>query len=184
VIDETSSLEDVCFIISAALARRSIKAVLTGGSAATIYAPEVYSSLDADFILLDATERSDLRAALADAGFTPSAMHGMFEHPNTQFTIDFPRGPLAVGGDYVRHFATLERGAMRLRILTPFDSVRDRLAHFYHWNDYTALKAAVGVARRHRDQIDVQKLQEWTEREGDNPGSQIPKFREFLRRLG
>jgi len=25
----------------------------------------------------------------------------MFEHPRTHFTLDFPKGPLAVGGDYL-----------------------------------------------------------------------------------
>lgn len=51
MIDHTSSLEDVCFEVADALNRYSIQAVLTGGSAATLYAPDVYASLDADFVL-------------------------------------------------------------------------------------------------------------------------------------
>ncbi len=184
MIDASSNLEDVCFAVSEALARHSIDAVLTGGSAATIYAPEAYSSVDADFVLLGAPRRRELRVALAEIGFIPSVTPGMFEHPETSFTVDFPRGPLAVGGDYVRDFTTLARGALRLRTLTPFDCVRDRLAHFYYWNDYTALKAAVGVARKHRRRIDLQKLQEWTQREGGGFEGYMPKFREFLARLG
>jgi hypothetical protein len=184
VIDETSTLEDVCFAVSAALARHSIDAVLTGGSAATLYAPHVYTSMDADFVLLGSTTRNELLTALADVGFVPSRINGMFEHSKTPFTIDFPRGPLAVGGDYVQEFATLERGEIRLRILTPQDCVRDRLAHFYHWDDYTGLNAAVGVARCHRGQIDLQQLQEWTERERGASLNHIAKFHEFLARLG
>jgi hypothetical protein len=68
----------------------------------------------------------------------------MYEHPATAYTVDFPRGPLAVGGDYVRETAILERGDLRRRILIVIDCIRDRLAAFYHWNDYTSLGAAVG----------------------------------------
>jgi len=107
----------------------------------------------------------------------------MYEHPRTNFTIDFPKGPLAVGGDYINEFKILQRGDMRLRILTPTDCVRDRLAAFYHWDDYTGLNAAVAVARAHRDQIDFACLHEWTMREGGSPPGHLPKYEEFLRRL-
>ncbi len=102
----------------------------------------------------------------------------MFAHPDTKFTIDFPRGPLAVGGDYVHETATLTNGDMTLRILSPTDCVRDRLAHFYHWEDYTALKAAVGVAAANIDNLDVGLLRSWSTRE-----ESLNKFAEFERRL-
>jgi hypothetical protein len=59
-ITETSSLEDVCFAACTALERAGTVAVLTGGSAATYYAPEAYQSGDADFII---TFSSDLASA-------------------------------------------------------------------------------------------------------------------------
>lgn len=109
----------------------------------------------------------------------------MFEHPRTRFTLDFPKGPLAVGGDYIRETATVERANIRLRILTPTDCVRDRLAHFYYWSDYTALTAAVGVARAHRERVDIENLREWTEREsGSGAANHRPKFEQFLDRIG
>jgi hypothetical protein len=184
VIDETSSLEDVCFEVGTSLDRFQIEGVLTGGSAATVYAPKAYNSMDADFVLENFPGRKKLEAALADVGFLPTAAAGMFAHPRTRFTIDFPSGPLAVGGDYIRKTAVLERGNMRLRILTPADCVRDRLAHFYHWNDYTALSAAVAVARSHRAAIDLELLRLWTERESDAPEDFRAKYREFIYRLG
>jgi hypothetical protein len=184
VIDETSSLEDVCFEVAAALDRFAIEGVLTGGSAATVYAPDAYTSLDADFVLANSPDRKQLRDALADIGYIPMATTGMFKHPSTRFTIDFPRGPLAVGGDYVHETATLERGGIRLRILTPTDCVRDRLAHFYHWNDYTALTAAVAVAKSHRETVDIEQVRLWTEREsGLGPTDYRGKFQNFLERL-
>jgi hypothetical protein len=183
VIDETSTLEDVCFGVALVLDRCSIEAVLTGGSAATIYAPHAYTSLDADFVLANFPDRESLRLALAELGFVPSATLGMFEHQHSKFTIDFPKGPLAVGGDYIHEVAILERANVRLRILTPTDCVRDRLAHYYYWGDYTALKAAVGVAQSQRDSVDLSKLRAWTERESGAGSDHRPKFAEFLDRI-
>jgi hypothetical protein len=185
VIEKDSSLTDVCFAVAAAFELFSIAAVLTGGSAATVYAPEAYTSLDADFVLANDAKGDKLREALATIGFVPSAARGMYEHPRTHFTLDFPKGPLAVGGDYVRETATLERDGVRLHILTVTDCVRDRLAHFYFWNDYSALSAAVGVARAQRKDVRIERLREWTEREsGAGPAQYRPKFQEFLDRLG
>lgn len=184
MIDENSSLEDVCFEVSSALDRHSIVGVLTGGSAATVYAPDVYMSYDADFVLTSYPERQRLEKAVGEIGYVPSACPGMYEHPKTVYTLDFPSGPLSVGGDYVHETTTLERDGLRLRILTVTDCVRDRLAGFYYWNDYTSLNAAVGVARAHRDRIDFDRLREWTEREsGPLPTDYKPRYAEFLKRL-
>ncbi len=89
-------------------------------------------------------------------------------------------GPLAVGGDYIHETHVLERAGLRLRILTRADCVRYRLAHFYYWNDYTALNAAVGVAADARGEIDLGLLHTWTERESP---ALLAKFAEFERRL-
>jgi hypothetical protein len=61
MINEDSTLEDVCFEVCTALDGHSITAVLTGGSAATVYAPDVYTSYDADFVLTGHPERDRLK---------------------------------------------------------------------------------------------------------------------------
>jgi hypothetical protein len=183
LIDRSSSLEDICFAVAAALDKYAIKGVLTGGSAAALYAPEVNTSMDADFVLTEKPSRAILNQALGELGFLPSHNAGMFEHPDSEFTIDFPSGPLAVGGEYIRKTATLVRGDLCLRILIPVDCVRDRLAHFYHWNDYHALAAAVVVARAHCDSNDFLELQEWTRRESSPHKDFWTKYEEFQRRV-
>lgn len=55
MITENSTLEDVCFEVATALEDANLPAVLVGGSAATVYAPEQYTSYDADFVLLNWT---------------------------------------------------------------------------------------------------------------------------------
>ena len=98
MIDENSTLEDVCFEVSTALDRHSITGVLTGGSAATVYAPNVYTSYDADFVLTSYPERQRLEQALAEIGYVPSACPGMYEHLKNGLHVGFSRWPFVRGG--------------------------------------------------------------------------------------
>ena len=179
MIDGSSTLADVCFAISSALDAYGIAGVLTGGSAAALYAPQAYMSRDADFILSRNEPLSDVEPALAQIGFARYGKSRIFAHPKSEFTIDFPKGPLAVGRDFIHETHVLERGDMKVRILTRTDCVRDRLSHFYYWNDYTALNAAVGVAALGAA-VDLKAIRAWTQRE--SPGLLI-KFAEFELRL-
>lgn len=159
-IDGSSTLEDVCFEVCTALELAGIVAVLTGGSAATIYAPAVYQSRDADFVI---TLHADGGAGvLSRLGYVERG--GIYEHPHSRYTIDFPRGPLAIGNDLITAWNTLRRGGQSLHILSRTDCVRDRLMWFYVYNDRSALAAALGVAAS--GAIDERLIRRWSEREG------------------
>ncbi len=178
MISRQSSLADICFAVSQALEVHGISAVLTGGSAAAVHARGAYTSYDVDFILERDEPLTEIVNALGSIRFIRNGKSRMFVHPDTSYTIDFPRGPLAVGGDYVHETATLTNGDMTLRILSPTDCVRDRLAHFYRWGDYTALNAAVAVAAANRENINFDLLRSWSTREEG-----LEEFAEFERRL-
>lgn len=145
-----------------------------------MYAPNAYTSQDADFVLEPDESLAAIAEALRAIGFVRNGRSKEFAHAATSFTVEFPRGPLAVGGDYVRKTFVLERGGRRLRILTSTDSVRDRLAAYYHWSDLTALNVAVAVAATRYEEIDTRALREWTKRESP---ALLEKFAEFERRL-
>ncbi len=115
-------------------------------------------SNDADFVLAPDEPLQKVAVALEPTGFVRHRRARIFVDTDTMYTVDFPRGPLAVGGDYVRETRVLKRGQMQLRILTRFDCVRDRLSHFYHWKDFTALNAAVGVAAQNPHEVDLDHL--------------------------
>ena len=51
MITADSGLVEVAFAVCTALARAGVTAVLSGGGAATFYAPEAIQSYDLDFIL-------------------------------------------------------------------------------------------------------------------------------------
>jgi hypothetical protein len=184
LIDQDSTLEDICYAVAGALHIVSEDAVLTGGSAAAMYAPDVYTSDDADFVLRRGANGKEIIRALARIGFLPGPAVGTFVHHQSRFSVDFLKGPLAVGAEYLETSGTLTRGDLRLRILTPTDCVRDRLAHFYFWSDYTALNAAVGVAQSgHAPDVDFQAIREWTQRESAASNvDYTAKFDEFLMR--
>ena len=174
-----SSLADVCFAVSTALEAHGMS-LLTGGSAAALYAPAVYMSDDADFILEADEPLARVALALKPLEFQQDGKSRIFIHPRSRFTLDFPKGPLSVGGEYIHETQTLAQGDLRLRILTRTDCIRDRLAHFYFWNDYTALNAAVGVAAQAPAEINMDRLRAWTERESP---ALLEKLTEFERRL-
>jgi hypothetical protein len=180
VIDAGSTLADVCFAVSAALNAYGIACVLTGGSAAALYAPQAYLSHDADFVLSGDEPLREVATALAPIGFRRYGRSRIFIHAKSEFTVDFPKGPLAVGRDYIHETNVIERGDVKLCILTRTDCVRDRLAHYYYWSDYTALNAAVGVAVHGGEQVDLATLRAWTERESPDF---LVKLAEFERRL-
>jgi len=167
VISKTSTLEDVCFEVAEALDLHGFTAVLTGGSAASMYAPNAYMSQDADFVLQPDVSLATVAEALSSIGFVRHGRSKEFVHAETSFTVEFSRGPLAVGGVYARTTFVLERGGRRLRTLTSTDSVRDRLAAYYHWNDLTALNVAVAATRH--EEIDMRALRDWTERDTRPP---------------
>jgi hypothetical protein len=161
-IDEVASLIDVCFTVCSSLERAGTTVVLTGGSAATFYAPQAYQSRDAGFIITMRGDISESRAIMADLGYMENG--GVYSHAANRFTIEFPTGPLAVGQDIIKVWESFQRESERLNVLSRTDCVRDRLASFYFGADRSALGVAVAVARG--GDIDHRVIREWSTREG------------------
>jgi hypothetical protein len=163
-LERGASLSDVAFAVCTALHRAGIEAVLTGGSAATFYVPTVFQSADADFVLRYGSEGKAVLAALATIGFRrrPS---GDFDHPNLQYTLEFPAGPLSIGSDLITSWCTERRDDEILHVLSPTDVVRDRFLHFYAWPDLSAYSAAVAIARAMYDSIEWNAFEAWARRE-------------------
>jgi hypothetical protein len=166
----------VSFVVCTVLHESGIEAVLTGGSAATVYAPQAYQSHDIDMIVTFRPANADARAALESLGYHVAAEH--YEHVSNPLVLEFPMGPLAVGGELLDTWDTLRENDMVLHIITPTDSCRDRLAGFMFWNDRGSLAQAVAVARAQRRRIDMDVIRRWCRREGKDES-----FRELERVL-
>ncbi len=167
-ISADSSLIDVCFAVCTALDEIGMTAVLTGGSAATFYASATYQSRDADFIITMRGDDSRGMEAMARLGY--SRVGNIYVHESNRYTVDFPRGPLAIGEEIVQSWATYERRHERLHVLSRVDSVRDRLSWFYWYRDQSALAAAIAVATS--GDLDLLAIREWSMRVGESAAYQ------------
>lgn len=101
----------------------------------------------------------------------------MFIHPDSHFTVEFPKGPLAIGAEVVSTFDTVREGDQTLHIVSPTDVVRDRLNKYAAWDDFSALRAAVGVVLEQK--VDLAKVRAFMHREGQ--GVFRERFDESLR---
>jgi hypothetical protein len=170
-----SGLAAVAACVSEALARASIRAVLTGGACATLYSEGEYQSFDLDFILQSATTARDLDDAMGSIGFRKVGNH--YEHPRARFLVEFPAGPLGIGSDLDIRPITYRIGKVGVKALSATDACRDRLAAFYHWNDRQSLATAVEISRRRK--VNIEAIRSWSTREGATD-----KFQAFLESLG
>lgn len=161
MITASSSLVDVAFEVCTTLARHGFVAVLTGGSAATYYAPDAYQSRDLDFVLT--FRGTDGERALDELGYRRKG--DFYVHTVSPFPLEFPPGPLAIGDDLVKTWSTIERGEETLHVLTPTDSCRDRLASYLFWNDLSGLEQALAVHRARSAEVDLEMLRAWCLRE-------------------
>lgn len=156
------------------LESRGIRVVLSGGACVAIYASGRYVSMDLDFIDRLHTTRRQLKQALAEICFTEE--HRYFIHPDTEYFLEFPSGPLAVGNEPVATIAELRLETGTLRLLSPTDCVKDRLAAFYHWNDRQCLQQAVWVAQER--EVDWNEVERWSRQEGE-----MEKFEVFRKKF-
>ena len=172
-IRDMSRLELAAFI-GAEFRNRKIDVVLSGGSCVSIYSQEKYVSMDLDFVNAGFAKRAAIRAAMESLGFHEENRY--FRHHDSNLLVEFPPGPLGVGDEQVKQIDEIEVPTGVLRIISPSDCVKDRLAWFYHENDTECLEQAVLVAEA--NDIDLAEIRRWSEVEG-----KIDKFSQIRERL-
>jgi len=171
-ISKKMSIGEFAALVASHLESKGISTVLTGGAVVSIYTENKYMSYDADFI--SPTDHKTISTAMQELGFEK---HGKeFSHKQTDFFVEFPSGPLAIGDELVQAEAELEFNGHKLRLLSPTQSVMDRLAAYFHWNDLQCLDQAIWIAEK--QPIQIFKIREWAKREGEKN-----KFNIFLKNL-
>jgi len=152
-------------LVCRTLAEHGIDAVLSGGSCVSIWTDNLYSSHDMDMITTTLTSQYQLEKALKSIGFVRVGKSRYFENPDTKFALELPSGPLMVGDEQIKEDQVhrLETKTGTLKLLSPTDCVKDRLAAFYHWTDRQSWEQAVSVARKHTP--DWESLARWHENE-------------------
>jgi hypothetical protein len=167
-------MAELAAYLATQLNQRNIDVVLSGGACVSIYSDNRYVSADIDLVNAGLVRRRIIREAMRELGFQEERRS--FTHPDTAFLIEFPAGPLSIGEEPVKQLAEMRFDTGSLRLLSPTDCVKDRLAGYYHWQDLQSLEQAMMVALSHR--VDLAEIERWSKLEG-----YAEKFKEILRRF-
>jgi hypothetical protein len=157
------SEEELWRFVAAHLAREGIETILVGGAVVSIYSEGAYRSGDLDLVLGSLFVKN-LEQAMQKIGFKKKGRH--FEHPECKHLfVEFPGSPpLGIGSDYTIKPDERDVDSQIIKILSPTDCVKDRLASFIYFNDREGLEQAILVAKRQT--IDLKSIQKWCEAEG------------------
>ena len=167
------SIKELAAIVSNKLNESGIDAILVGGACVSIYTKNKYLSSDIDFV--SAASIKEISPVLLDLGFErKSSRH--FEKKRLPFFYRVCFSPAALGSEPVKETNVLKTRLGDIILLTPTDSVKDRLAAYYHWNDPQALEQAMLIARSQK--ISLREVKRWSEKEG-----QKVKYNFFLKAM-
>jgi hypothetical protein len=172
-IQEMTQAEVGAFVQSH-LREKGIQVVLSGGASVAIYTNGKYVSQDIDLINVYSANRRAIRQAMKEIGFNEEGRY--FKHPDSRFIIEFPPGPLTVGEEPVRQVDEIKFATGILRIISPTDCVKDRLAAYYHWGDQQCLVQARLVAEV--QEVDLEEIRRWSRIEG-----KLAEFEKIVSRL-
>jgi hypothetical protein len=157
------------------LREKGIEVILSGGAAVALYSKNKYVSKDLDLINIYGVNRRKIRDTMTAIGFYEEGRY--FRHPESQFFVEFPPGPLTIGEEPVRQIVEKKLSTGILKVISPTDCVKDRLAAYYHWGDQQSLLQAILVAQRNK--IDVNEIRRWSLAEG-----KLEEFEKIKNRLG
>lgn len=169
------SMEELAAFVCEALEKESIETVLSGGCCVELYSKGRYTSDDIDLIDRFNGGHRKIKEVMYKLGFVEYKMKRYFVHKDTSLFIEFPRGPLGVGDAPVKEVATRIMETGTLKLLTPTDCIKDRLAAYYHWDDKQSLDQAIWVAEENK--YDKKAIQKWSENEG-----MLDKYEHFAQR--
>jgi len=167
-------LKDLAMVICDYLRKNGVETVLTGGACVVIYTRSKYMSYDLDFVLISSEKQKKLQELLHKIGFYEEGRY--FKHPDSAYFIDFVAPPLSVGSEPVKSISEIRKKGRILKLLSPTDSVKDRLAAFYHWQDRQALEQALMIC--HTKRVNLKEVERWSRKEG-----MVAQYKIFLKNL-
>lgn len=134
--------------------------ILVGGGCVTIYSNNRYQSYDLDFVTYE--DMSKVRKVLMGEGFKEKNRY--FKHHKCPYIIEFVTPPVAIGKDPIHHFERIKTKLGTIKLLRLEDSVKDRLASFFHWNDREGLEQAMDICLERK--VDLNEVKIWADNEG------------------
>jgi len=143
------------------LKQKGIDTILVGGAVVSIYSKGAYQSGDIDLVMVESVK--EIEPILNELGFKKENRH--FEHPECpHLFVEFVSPPAAIGDDYNIIPDEVKIGNMMLKILSPTDCIRDRLASYLFFDARECMDQAVLVANAQK--FSHEKVKNWCANEG------------------
>lgn len=173
MITKATTIEQLGAIVCQSLKDADIDCFLSGGAVVSIYSNNKYESYDLDFVSFG--DRKAIKTIMEGLGFRQDKSR-LFRHPQTVYMVEFPGTAVQIGEEPIKEFAERKFKGKTLKLLTPTDCVKDRLAAYIHWNDRQGLEQAAIVASDHPCKMSA--IERFCKNEG------MPKaYQDFLSRL-
>lgn len=157
-ITEATTLQELLALVSEHLTLNGISAILTGGSVVSVYTDNKHESKDLDFI--SPSDRKELLEVMLKIGFEPQPLGSKnLRHPRSEIQIEFPGRTVMLGETPARVDHTEDIHGVKVRMLSPTQSVMDRLAGFIAWKETQNLDQAAWICER--QPVDFEKVKKW-----------------------
>jgi len=160
---QTCTEDEMWKFVAAHLSKNGIDTLLVGGAVVAIYTEGAYRSGDLDLVLLTYLN-SKLPQVMQEIGF--SVKHSRhYSHPKCKHLfIDFVSGPPGIGEDLKIEPAEVKYDDQIIKIYSPTDCIRDRLASYIHFKAAECLEQAAMVAKKYP--FNRAKIKKWCTGEG------------------
>ena len=156
------SLGELAAYIDTHLRENGINVVLSGGAAVSIYSDHKYVSKDLDFVGMFDIDHKKVESVMEKIVFFKKGRY--YHHPQTEYFAEFISGPATVGQEPIGDPEEIHLPTGIVRIISPTDAVKDRLASFYHFEDRQGLEQAILITKSNK--IDLSSVEAWPKREG------------------
>lgn len=155
---KTCSEKEMWEYVAVHLKKKGIDTVLVGGAVVSIYSNGAYHSGDLDFVKLSILVKG-LDEAMKELGFQKQGR--LFIHPDCKHLfVEFPGGPpLGIGEDNSIVPDEVDVNGTIIKIYSPTDCVKDRLASYIHFKAPEALDQAVLVAQN--QDVNFSSIKKW-----------------------
>jgi hypothetical protein len=110
------------------------------------------------------SSREEIAELVSKIGFVKTGR--LFKHPECEHLyLDFPAGPVSIGDDYHIKPSEVKKEGVVIKILSPTDCVKDRLASYLYFHAHECLDQAVLVAQKQK--VNASEIKRWCEKEGN-----------------
>ena len=159
---QTCSEKELWEYVAVHLKNCGIDTVLVGGAVVSIYSKGAYHSGDLDFVKTSLFV-TKLEESMNEIGFKKHGRH--YIHPKCHHIfVEFPSGPpLGIGEDNAIIPDEVEVKGTIIKILSPTDCVKDRLASYIHFKAPEGLDQAVLVSKNQN--VNLRKIKIWCKNE-------------------